>query len=98
MHRESIKHQGAMHAIIGLSIETVQNLVEKVQGDAPVSVANHNTEFQIVITGAPGAVEMVSAMAKEKGAKAIPLRVSGAWHSALMKGAEEEFVSYLKMN
>jgi len=88
MHREATRHPGAMHALVGLPLETVQQLVSTVQTEGPVSVANHNTELQMVITGAPGPVEKVSALAKEKGARSIPLRVSGAWHSELMKGAE----------
>jgi [acyl-carrier-protein] S-malonyltransferase len=58
-------------------------------------VANHNAEAQIVVTGAPEAVAAVSQAAKSQGAKAIPLKVSGAWHSDLIKGAEEEFIAYL---
>lgn len=96
MHREATRLQGAMHALVGLSLEAVQQLVLKVQAEGPVSVANHNTELQIVITGAPGPVEKVSALAKEQGAKAISLRVSGAWHSELMKGAEADFRDFLK--
>jgi [acyl-carrier-protein] S-malonyltransferase len=91
MHREAIRYQGAMHAIIGLPITTVQGLVAEVQQQGIVAVANHNTEQQIVITGAPDMVERVSAMASSRGAKAIPLKVSGAWHSELIKGAQDEF-------
>ncbi len=91
MHRESTKHTGAMHAIIGLPIETVEEIVSEVSTDGIVSVANHNAELQIVTTGEPAPVERVSALAKEKGAKAIPLKVSGAWHSQLMQGAQDEF-------
>ena len=95
MHREATRQRGVMHAVMGLSMETVQQLVSSVQAEGPVSVANHNTELQVVITGAPGPVEKVSALAKEQGAKSIPLRVSGAWHSELMKGAEEEFREFI---
>ncbi len=95
MHRESIKHSGAMHAILGLTIDQVDELVKKVQNGGIVSVANHNTERQIVITGFPEAVEKVSSLAAEQGAKSIPLKVSGAWHSELIKGAEEEFKAFL---
>jgi len=95
MHRDSIRHQGAMHAIIGLSMHTVQELVADVQKHGVVSVANHNTEQQIVITGAPDQVNAVSSMATAKGAKSIPLKVSGAWHSKLMKNAQVEFADYL---
>jgi [acyl-carrier-protein] S-malonyltransferase len=96
MHRESMKHKGAMHAIIGLPIQSVQELVTEVQRNGKiVSVANHNTELQIVITGSPDPVEEVSSLAASQGAKTIPLNVSGAWHSELIKGAEEEFKVFL---
>jgi len=95
MHREASLHQGAMNAIVGLSIDEVSELVSEVQRDGIVSVANHNTELQIVITGAPSSVERVSTLAAAKGAKSVPLKVSGAWHSELIKGAVEEFKEYL---
>ena len=78
MHRESTKHKGAMYAIIGLGINAVEELVANVQQDGIVAVANHNTEQQIVVTGAPDPVKKVSALASSQGAKAIPLKVSGA--------------------
>lgn len=95
MHRESTKHKGAMHAIIGLGINAVEELVANVQKDGIVAVANHNTEQQIVVTGAPDPVKKVSALASSQGAKAIPLKVSGAWHSELIKGAQEEFKDFI---
>ncbi len=96
MHREATQNTGAMHAIVGLPIETIQQMVQEVQAEGIVAVANHNTEKQIVITGAPGAVEKVSGLAVQKGAKAVPLKVSGAWHSQLIQGAEQEFSDFLK--
>jgi [acyl-carrier-protein] S-malonyltransferase len=95
MHRESTKYKGAMHAIVGLPIAEVDGLVAEVQPQGVVSVANHNSELQIVITGSPEPVEKVSALAAGKGAKAIPLKVSGAWHSELIKGAEQELKDVL---
>jgi [acyl-carrier-protein] S-malonyltransferase len=95
MHREASIHQGAMHAIVGLPIEAVSELVDEVQKKGIVSVANHNTQQQIVITGTPPAVEQVSSMAVAKGARSVPLKVSGAWHSELIKGAQDEFKEYL---
>ena len=96
MHREATQNIGAMHAIVGLPIETIQQLVQEAQAEGIVAVANHNTEKQIVITGAPGPVEKVSGLAVQKGAKAVPLKVSGAWHSQLIQGAELEFSDFLK--
>ncbi len=95
MHREASKHKGAMHAIIGLNIEVVRSIVDEAKGKGIVAVANHNAAKQIVITGAPDAVEYASKIAGDKGAKAIPLKVSGAWHSELIRGAEDDFRAFL---
>jgi [acyl-carrier-protein] S-malonyltransferase len=95
MHREATKHEGAMHAIVGLNIDAVREIVEEARENGVVAVANHNTAEQIVITGSPDAVESASGLAKARGAKAIPLRVSGAWHSELIRGAEKDFRAFL---
>jgi len=95
MHRESLKQQGAMHAVIGLPIETVEELISSVDAPGVVSVANHNMETQIVTTGSPESVQAVSDLAVTRGARAIPLKVSGAWHSSLISGAEKEFEAFL---
>ena len=91
MHREACRHRGAMQALVGLKMADVEAIVAEGRKQGIVSVANHNMETQIVITGAPDPVAWVGAMAAAKGAKAVPLKVSGAWHSELVKGAEAEF-------
>jgi [acyl-carrier-protein] S-malonyltransferase len=96
MHRDATRHRGVMHAIVGLPIDEVSEMVSEGQKDGVVSVANHNTELQIVITGTEKAVARVSALASAKGAKSVPLKVSGAWHSALIKDAQDEFKGYLE--
>ena len=95
MHREAVKNKGAMSAIIGLSIDDLSEIVSEVQQEGILAVANHNTEKQIVITGVPEQVGKVGLLVSEKGARAIPLKVSGAWHSELIKGAEDEFADFL---
>ena len=96
MHRDAIRHRGVMHAILGLPIDEVSEMVSEGQKEGVVSVANHNTELQIVITGAEQPVARVSALASAKGAKSVPLKVSGAWHSALIKDAQDDFKEYLE--
>ncbi len=91
MHREAQKHQGAMQAIVGLTMAEVEVLTKEGQAHGVVAVANHNMETQIVITGAPDPVARVAAAAAARGAKAVALKVSGAWHSELIRGAEDEF-------
>lgn len=95
MHREATRHQGAMQAIIGLPMESLTEMIEQAHAKGPVSIANHNAELQIVITGAPEPVAAVSVLAKAKGAKSIPLKVSGAWHSELIQAAEAEFRQFI---
>ncbi len=95
MHREASKRQGAMAAIIGLSIDAVEILVQEAQSSGIVSIANHNMAEQIVVTGEPNAVEKVSALAVSRKGRAVPLKVSGAWHSELIKGAENDFKRFL---
>lgn len=95
MHREATKHAGAMQAIVGLAIDVVSEVVARAATEGIVSVANHNSQNQIVITGAPGPVNTAAQLAREKGGKAVALKVSGAWHSELIKGAEPEFEAFL---
>jgi [acyl-carrier-protein] S-malonyltransferase len=95
MHREATRHTGAMAAIVGLDIASVTELVAAAQEKGVVSVANHNAQHQIVITGQPEAVAHASQEAAARKAKAIPLKVSGAWHSGLIRGAETDFSEFL---
>jgi [acyl-carrier-protein] S-malonyltransferase len=96
MHRDALKHKGAMAAILGLSMDIVKQMVESVSENGIVSVANHNSELQIVITGAPEPVHQVSQLAKQSGGKAIGLKVSGAWHSELIRDAEKDFLPIIE--
>ncbi len=88
MNEACLQHKGAMAAIIGLSGEQVQSVVDQVD---QLWAANFNCPGQVVISGSAGAVEKGMALAKEAGAKlAMPLKVHGAFHSGLMQSAEEK--------
>lgn len=84
--------QGAMAAILGMSAEELENVTSEVTNAGhSVQLANLNCPGQIVISGTSEGVEKASALAKEKGAKrAIPLVVSGPFHSELMKPAANQ--------
>ena len=87
---------GTMAAIIGLPTETVEEVCASVS-DGIVIPANYNSEGQIVISGEIAAVEKVCELMKEAGAKrALPLSVSGAFHSPLMEPAREELAEAIE--
>ena len=81
---------GSMAAIIGLPVETIQELCDKVSSDSNlVQPANLNSPVQTVIAGHKESVDRVSKGALAAGAKkAVVLPVSAPFHSALMKPAE----------
>lgn len=84
--------QGAMAAILGLDDDAIAEACAEAAGDEVVSPANFNAPGQIVIAGHSAAVERAIEGCKARGAKrAMALRVSGPFHSALMAPAAEAF-------
>lgn len=85
---------GAMTAVLGMDAEPIEKICAETEGI--VSIANYNCPGQIVITGEKVAVDAASEKLKEAGAKrCIPLKVSGPFHSALLKGAGEQLMEVL---
>ncbi|MCY7783566.1 ACP S-malonyltransferase [Bacillus sp. S20C3] len=89
--------EGAMAAILGMDAEALKQVTDKVTEEGHlVQLANLNCPGQIVISGTAKGVELASEQAKENGAKrAIPLEVSGPFHSELMKPAAEKLKEVL---
>lgn len=89
---------GAMAAIMGMELETLHEVTGKVtETGHAVQVANVNCPGQIVISGTKEGVEKASVAAKEAGAKrAIPLVVSGPFHSELMRPSSEKLRATLE--
>ena len=84
-----------MAAVLGLEDAKVEELCATVDGI--VTPANYNCPGQLVISGELKAVEAACEMMKEAGAKkALILSVSGAFHSVLMKPAEEELAAAIE--
>jgi [acyl-carrier-protein] S-malonyltransferase len=82
------KTPSGMVSILGLDRD---QCVQACQGMGDVGVANLNAPGQIVLSGENGALEKAVAKAKELGAKrAIPLKVAGAYHSVVMRPAQEK--------
>ena len=94
---------GAMAAIIGMDKDKLLALCEELSSDTEkVAPANINAPDQIVVSGDKDKVEAFTIVAKEHGARrAIPLKVSGAFHSYLMDDAKvlfREFVESIEFN
>lgn len=92
MKRAAKVQKGAMAAILGLDIQTVQQVAD----DSSCFVANDNSVGQVVVSGSIVAVEKACEEAKKAGAKrAIMLNVAGAFHSPLMQPAADEMKAVL---
>lgn len=86
---------GGMAAILGLTLHEVQEIVDGLHCPDKLSVGNHNSGQQIVLSGARAELEKASDIAVARGGKAIPLNVSIANHSPLMQGAVGKFEAEL---
>lgn len=96
MHREALANPGSMAAVLGMDIEAVGKIVAQAGEAGVLAVANHNTAEQIVITGEKEPLSQAVDLVKEKGGKAIPLKVSGAWHCTLMQNAVDDFREFME--
>jgi [acyl-carrier-protein] S-malonyltransferase len=85
------RRPGTMAAVLGLDDATADAVCREASNSSRIVVpANYNAPGQIVISGDVAAVERAGQLAREAGAKrVIPLNVSGAFHSPLMKVAED---------
>jgi [acyl-carrier-protein] S-malonyltransferase len=95
MEREAEAHPGVMAAILGLDIAQVAAIVATVRDRGIITVANHNSAQQIVISGEPAPLAAAAELAAAQGGKAITLKVSGAWHSELVAGAVPDFSAFM---
>ncbi len=90
------RRPGTMAAILGLGTPEVEALCAEASAAGVVQPANLNAPGQIVISGEVPAVERACSLAPERGAKRVtPLKVSGAFHSALMADAQRELEAFL---
>jgi [acyl-carrier-protein] S-malonyltransferase len=88
MYKAGLKNPGSMLAVIGLDEETVKDI----SLHSGTEISNINCPGQIVISGATQALAEADKLARARGARVlIPLKVSGAFHSALMEPVIAEF-------
>jgi [acyl-carrier-protein] S-malonyltransferase len=86
-----------MAAVVKLPLSVVEPIVDKAakQSGAFLRIANHNSPAQFVISGEKPALEAANALVKEAKGRAVPLAVSGAFHSPLMSEPANAFAKVL---
>jgi [acyl-carrier-protein] S-malonyltransferase len=85
---------GAMSAVLGMENALIEKVCEETEGT--VTVANYNCPGQLVISGEKNAVEAASEALIKNGAKrVIPLKVSGPFHSPMLKAAGDKLYEVL---
>lgn len=84
---------GTMVVVLGLEPALIQEVIAPIGN---VWIANLNCPGQVVIAGTKESIENASELLKEKGARRVlPLEVSGAFHSGLMRSAQEGLKPYI---
>jgi [acyl-carrier-protein] S-malonyltransferase len=96
MEREGQKFPGGMRAVVGLGLSDIEDLIAGYDGSGVVSLANHNSTVQTVISGDGHAMDVISAIAEERGARVVPLNIRIANHSPLVSGAIPDFSRFIE--
>lgn len=88
---------GSMAAVLGLDIEKVREICEQLSTeDKLIEPANINCPGQIVVSGHAELIDNLAAEGKSLGAKRVmPLKVSGPFHSSMMKTIADDFENYI---
>ncbi|MGN0613544.1 MAG: ACP S-malonyltransferase [Porcipelethomonas sp.] len=94
MDKAGRETEGAMYAIMKMTPEEIEKVCAETEGY--VVPVNYNSPVQTVIAGEKAACERAAAAFAEKGARAVQLKVSAAFHSKLMEGASKEFYDSIK--
>lgn len=99
IERESSTIDGTMVAILGMGREQMESICAEVSNgsDGQAQVANLNAPGQVVVSGARRAIAAATERALATGARrAIPLAVSGPFHSVYMRRPAQEFERFVK--
>ncbi len=88
--------QGAMIAILGMTIDDVQKEINLLPKREICEIANDNSNTQVVVSGKKMVIEILSENLKRKKKKGILLPVSAPFHCSLMKKAAENMEDKIK--
>ncbi len=90
------KNAGTMAVVLGMDAESVENAVKEINLPNELWAANFNCPGQVVISGTRQGIATGTTYLQTKGAKRVlPLNVHGAFHSGLMRSAEEALAPYI---
>ena len=79
--------EGSMLAVLGMTVDEVQNEINLLSNDEVCEIANDNSKGQVVVSGKKKIVEVLSENLKAKRKKGIFLPVSAPFHCSLMNNA-----------
>jgi [acyl-carrier-protein] S-malonyltransferase len=101
MHEAAEQVDGGMAAVLKLDADVLKSICESVSEDdaveGTVEIGLLNAPGQVVVSGAQPAIDEVVERAKDEGAlKAVPLDVSGPWHSRYMRPATDRLRDVLE--
>ena len=88
---------GSMAAIISLKKEKIEELIKKASKFGIIEIANHNSPYQIVVSGKSEVIKKLLILGEEEEEiNVVPLKVSAPFHSSLMRKARENLACYME--
>jgi len=99
MEEATREYPGTMIAILGLEYDVLKDICDRYD-DPPgikqvAEIVNYNAPTQLVVSGTENELRLVANDVRQAGGKVLPLNVAGAFHSRMMKDAEEKFSLYM---
>ena len=95
--QESVSvNEGAMTAVLGMTLDEVEKEISLLPKNEICEIANDNTNGQVVVSGYKKAIDILNINLKAKKKKSIILPVSAPFHCSLMKKASEKMISKIK--
>ncbi|MEZ6064021.1 MAG: acyltransferase domain-containing protein [Planctomycetaceae bacterium] len=85
-----------MVSILLLNRDQVQQICEEASGHGPLQIANYLCPGNLVVSGSNAACIRAAELADAAGGRAMPLAVAGAFHTSIMKPADEELAEALR--
>tara|TARA_B100000029_G_scaffold55178_1_gene50041 strand:- start:134 stop:1057 length:924 start_codon:yes stop_codon:yes gene_type:complete len=88
--------EGAMLAVLGMSLNEVEEEISLISKNEICEIANDNSNGQVVVSGKKTSIKMLSENIKKKKKKGIILPVSAPFHCSLMKKAADHMKSKIE--